>query len=65
MWGSTIYALSRRAPPLMSLAALAVCVVGWSGLLRDPPGDEGALAHSYQLLMAGQVPIIACFLLLA
>jgi hypothetical protein len=43
----------------MSLAALAICAVGWSGIVRDPPGDEGALAHLYQLLMVGQIPLIA------
>jgi hypothetical protein len=60
-----IYLISRRAPQIMSLAALAICAVGWSGIVRDPPGDEGPLAHLYQLLMVGQIPLIAAFLFIA
>jgi hypothetical protein len=60
-----LYELSRRAPPIMSLLALAICLVGWAGIMRDPPGDEGALAHSYQLLMISQIPAMAYFLFVA
>ena len=60
-----VYTLSKRAPPIMSLLALVICFVGWAGIMRDPPGDEGALAHSYQLLMAGQLPVMVCFLFMA
>jgi hypothetical protein len=45
----------------MSLAALAI-VLGYlaiNGVVREP--DEGAAAHLWQLLMAGQMPIIAFF----
>ncbi len=38
---------------------------GWAGIVRDPTGDEGALAHLYRLLMVGQVPLIAAFLFTA
>lgn len=61
----TMYEVSRRAPPIMSLLALAICVIGWTGIMRDPPGDEGALAHSYQLLMISQIPAMAYFLFVA
>jgi hypothetical protein len=60
-----IYLISKRAPQIMSLAALAICIVAWAGIVRDPPGDEGPLAHLYQLLMVGQVPLIAAFLFMA
>src|SRR5260221_4884341 len=60
-----IYLITSRAPQIMSLAALAICAVGWSGIVHDPPGDEGPLAHLYQLLMVGQIPLIAVFLFTA
>jgi hypothetical protein len=62
---SGIYRVSRTAPLIMSLLALAICVVGWSGIVRDPPGDEGALAHVYQLVMVGQLPLMLIFLVTA
>ena len=42
----------------MSLAALVIVVghVAIYGAAREP--DEGAAAHIFQLLMAGQVPVI-------
>ncbi len=52
---------SALIPISMSIAALAV-VCGYAaiyGLARQP--DEGTAAHLWQLLMAGQVPVIAFF----
>lgn len=44
----------------MSLAATGVLVVALAaGSVRQP--DEGTAAHLWQLLMAGQVPIVAFF----
>ena len=60
---STLKKPSAWAPIAMSLAALAV-VLGYLaiyGVAR--PGDEGATAHAWQLLMAGQLPIIGYFAL--
>jgi len=57
-----IYRFSRIAPPILSLVALAVCAFAWAGLVQEPPGDEGALAHIYQLVMVGQLPIMGLFL---
>jgi hypothetical protein len=31
------------------------------GVVRE--ADEGAVAHIWQLLLAGQVPILACFVI--
>jgi hypothetical protein len=47
----------------MSLAALATVLVHITtvGTAREP--DEGAAAHIFQLLMLGQVPIVAFFAL--
>jgi hypothetical protein len=54
---------SAWIPIAMSLAALAV-VLGYLAIRgAAAPGDEGATAHTWQLLMAGQLPIIACFAL--
>jgi len=49
------------APLAMSLAALGVVLVhiAIAGTAREP--DEGTAAHLWQLLMAGQIPIIAIF----
>lgn len=45
----------------MSLAALAVVVgtVAIFGVVRE--ADEGAAAHIWQILIAGQVPFVAFF----
>jgi len=47
----------------MSAAALLVLIVTLSifGVTHDP--DEGTAAHLWQLLMAGQVPVIAYFVI--
>jgi len=52
---------SAFLPLVMSITALAI-VLGYlavNGVVREP--DEGTAAHVWQLLMAGQVPIIALF----
>jgi hypothetical protein len=45
----------------MSVAALALVVghIAAVGIVRE--ADEGTAAHLWQLLMAGQIPIIAVF----
>ena len=53
-----IYRISRVVPQTLSLLALIVCTIAWAGVMRDPPGDEGALAHVYQFSMVAQVPFI-------
>jgi hypothetical protein len=52
---------SALLPVAMSFAALAVVVghVAMFGVARE--ADEGTAAHVWQLLMAGQVPIVALF----
>jgi hypothetical protein len=58
---------SAFLPIAMSLAALTVLFVSaiygivhtGHGLVREP--DEGATAHIWQLLMAGQLPVLAFF----
>ena len=54
---------SAIVPLSMSAGALAVAIVGIaiSGTKRQP--DEGAAAHIWQLLMAGQLPFLAWFVL--
>ena len=58
---SIVQAPSAILPVIMSLAALATVLarVAIVGGAREP--DEGAAAHIWQLLMLGQVPIIAFF----
>jgi hypothetical protein len=54
---------SALLPLLMSLAALAVVVAHVTTAGAAPEKDEGAAAHLWQLLMAGQLPIVALFAL--
>ena len=48
-------------PLAMSVAALVIVLgyVAVNGVVREP--DEGTAAHLWQLLMAGQLPIVAFF----
>jgi hypothetical protein len=58
---STIKKPSALIPLAMSCAALAI-VLGHAaifGIVHE--ADEGTAAHLFQLLMAGQVPVIAFF----
>jgi hypothetical protein len=63
----TVRALMRQPtgylPVAMSLGALAMIVwfVAVHGVVHQP--DEGAQAHLWQLLVAGQVPLITFFAL--
>jgi len=52
---------SAFLPMAMSLAALATVIghVAMFGAARE--ADEGAAAHLWQLLMAGQIPVMAFF----
>jgi hypothetical protein len=52
---------SAFVPITMSLAAVTVVVIHIAlfGTARQP--DEGTAAHLWQLLMAGQLPIVAYF----
>jgi hypothetical protein len=52
---------SAFLPVAMSLAALVTLLValGIDGVVRET--DEGAAAHIWQLLMGGQIPIVAYF----
>ena len=52
---------SALLPLAMSCAALALVVghIALVGIARQ--ADEGAEAHLWQLLMAGQVPVVAYF----
>jgi hypothetical protein len=54
---------SALLPIAMSAAALALVLghVAIFGVVRE--ADEGTAAHLWQLLMAGQVPVVAYFAL--
>lgn len=47
----------------MSLAALCVVAIHIIFTGASHEADEGASAHLFQLLMAGQIPIIALFVI--
>ena len=52
---------SALLPLAMSFAALAIVLghIAMSGVARQ--ADEGTAAHLWQLLMAGQLPVVAFF----
>ena len=53
---------SAFLPMAMSLLALAIVLSDLALYgIPSPGGDEGAVAHLWQLLMAGQLPIICFF----
>lgn len=53
--------LSAILPIAMSLLALAVVLTHIARSGTAPQADEGTAAHIWQLLMAGQLPIILFF----
>jgi hypothetical protein len=60
-FGAIVKKPSAFLPLAMSLCALAVLgIAAMSGGLV-PHKDEGATAHVWQLLMAGQMPVLAFF----
>jgi len=66
-FGAIVKMPSAFVPMAMSLTALAMLggayifsvATGHGGLVREP--DEGAIAHIWLLLMAGQMPVLAFF----
>jgi hypothetical protein len=52
---------SAFLPVAMSLAALGTLLVHVALFCCAREADEGAAAHIWQLLMAGQLPIVAYF----
>ena len=58
---STVKQPSALIPLAMSCAALAIVLghIAMSGVGRE--ADEGTAAHLWQLLMAGQLPVVAFF----
>jgi hypothetical protein len=52
---------SALIPVAMSLAALATVIVHAVRFGVAPEADEGTAAHVWQLLMAGQLPVMAFF----
>jgi len=52
---------SARIPVVMSLTALLLVAVQVAIHGLSPEPDEGALAHLYQMLLLGQIPVIAYF----
>lgn len=52
---------SALIPLALSLAALAIVISYASMFGTARQADEGTAAHLWQLLMAGQVPVVAFF----
>ena len=54
---------SAFLPIAMSIAALGAVLYHLARFGMAPQADEGAAAHIWQLLMAGQVPVVAFYAL--
>ena len=54
---------SAFMPIAMSIAALVMVLYHIARFGIAPQADEGAAAHIWQLLMAGQVPVVAFYAL--
>jgi len=54
---------SALLPVVMSFAALATVLVHVAVFGAAREADEGATAHLWQLLMTGQVPVLAFFII--
>ena len=52
---------SALIPIAMSLAALGTIAIHIARFGTAPQADEGTAAHIWQLLMAGQIPVIAFY----
>lgn len=63
MTASALRQPSGWLPIVMSLAAMALVIghVAMFGIVRE--ADEGTAAHLFQFLMAGQIPIVAHFVI--
>jgi hypothetical protein len=61
MDGALLKRPSALIPVAMSVAALATVVVYACIFGTARQADEGTAAHLWQLLMAGQVPLVALF----
>jgi len=53
---------SGWVPIAMSALAMGLLVFAFATGGKGPPGDEGAAAHLWQLLLGLQVPLIVVFL---
>jgi hypothetical protein len=58
---STMKRPSAWIPVAMSLMALAIVLIHIARFGTAREADEGTAAHLWQILMAGQLPIIAFF----
>jgi hypothetical protein len=54
---------SAVLPVAMSVAALAIVLIRLARFGAAPQADEGTSAHLWQLLMAGQLPIVGFYAL--
>ncbi len=61
MDGSLFKRPSAFVPIAMSIVALAIVIAYAAMFGTARQSDEGSAAHIWQLLMAGQVPVVAFF----
>jgi hypothetical protein len=59
---SVIQLIGRRGPVAMSIAAILLLVFALATGFERGAKDEGVVAHTWQLLIGLQLPLIAAFL---
>ena len=62
-WGTLMRRPSAFLPMVMSALALVIVLIHVTRFGAAREADEGAAAHAWQLLMAGQLPLIGWFAL--
>ncbi|HSZ60490.1 MAG TPA: hypothetical protein VK828_01750 [Terriglobales bacterium] len=62
-FGSAIKHPSAFLPVAMSLTALTIVLIHIALFGHAREADEGTTAHLWQILMAGQMPVLAFFLI--
>jgi hypothetical protein len=57
--------IAANMPPILSLLAFALVLMSVATGWGQVPGDEGAAAHIFQLLIVAQLPFIVTYIMTA
>jgi len=57
--------IAANMPPILSLLAFALVLMSVATGWGQVPGDEGAAAHIFQLLIVAQLPLIVTYIMTA
>ena len=57
--------IAANTPPILSLSAFALVLISVATGWGQVPGDEGAAAHIFQLLIVAQLPFMVTYIMTA